>query len=126
MDTAVRKLHMQEISRAIAKHDADAAYTLLCENFSQGIAGQLLLELVRTQHNWPQAKKEEIDYHQLLTPREMDVLRYAELGYSEKETATAIPLSFETVKSHRKHVVNKLGVKTMAEAVHKGHELALI
>lgn len=126
METVVKKLHMPEISRAIAKHDADAAYTILCENFSQGVAGRLLLELVRTQHDWPQVKYKKIDYHQVLTPREMEVLRCAEQGFGEKETAAKIYLGCSTVKSHRKHAILKLEVRNMVQAVHKGRELGLI
>lgn len=52
-----------------------------------------------------------------LTPRELDVLRLVSKGRSNKEMATAMFISEETVKSHMKGLFHKLGVHDRAEAV---------
>jgi len=45
-----------------------------------------------------------------LTPRERDVLRAAGDGLGVRETATRLGLSENTVKTHRKHLMAKLGL----------------
>lgn len=119
-----KKLRMPEISRALAKHEPNTVYTLLREVIPSGQAGDILLELIRSQPGWP--IEEEITYDQRLTPRELDILRYADQGLSTTETAHEIPLGYQTVKTHRQHIYTKLGVTTILEAVHKGHELGLL
>lgn len=52
-----------------------------------------------------------------LTPRELDVLRLVSRGRSNKEIASAMFISEETVKSHMKGLFQKLGVHDRAEAV---------
>lgn len=52
-----------------------------------------------------------------LTPREMDVLRLVARGRSNKEIATAMFVTEETVKTHVKALFQKLGVHDRAEAV---------
>ena len=52
-----------------------------------------------------------------LTPREMDVLRLVARGRSNKEIATAMFVSEETVKTHVKALFLKLDVHDRAEAV---------
>lgn len=52
-----------------------------------------------------------------LTPRELDVLRLVSRGRSNKEIAVAMFISEETVKSHMKALLQKLGVHDRAEAV---------
>lgn len=52
-----------------------------------------------------------------LTPRELDVLRLVSRGRSNKEIASAMFISEETVKSHMKGLFHKLGVHDRAEAV---------
>lgn len=52
-----------------------------------------------------------------LTPRELDVLRLVAKGRTNKELASAMFVSEETVKSHMKALFLKLGVHDRAEAV---------
>jgi len=51
-----------------------------------------------------------------LTSRELDVLRQLALGRSNKEIATALEITEETVKSHVGHVLSKLQVENRAQA----------
>ena len=52
-----------------------------------------------------------------LTPRELDVLRLVAKGRTNKELASAMFVSEETVKTHMKALFLKLGVHDRAEAV---------
>lgn len=51
-----------------------------------------------------------------LSPRELDVLRYASRGLSKDMTATAMVVAPETVKSHLEHARLKLRSKTTTQA----------
>jgi DNA-binding NarL/FixJ family response regulator len=52
-----------------------------------------------------------------LTAREEEVLVMLSKGYSNKEIADKIDLSVETVRSHLKHIYEKMHVRSRTEAV---------
>src|SRR3954467_8536204 len=52
-----------------------------------------------------------------LTPRELEVLQMIENGKSNKEIATALDLSANTVAVHRANIMNTLGIHKTAELV---------
>ncbi len=52
-----------------------------------------------------------------LSPREVDVLNYLVKGFSYKETAEAMGISYSTVHSHIEHIYHKLHVQSRAQAV---------
>jgi DNA-binding NarL/FixJ family response regulator len=52
-----------------------------------------------------------------LTDREREILEYAALGYKRSEIADELGLSVNTVRTHVQHILSKLGVHTMLEAV---------
>ena len=52
-----------------------------------------------------------------LTAREEEILLLLTRGYSNKEIADRINLSTETVRSHLKHIYEKMHVRSRAEAV---------
>lgn len=54
-----------------------------------------------------------------LSPREMEVLQELVAGLSYKMIADKLNISFETVRSHVKHIYEKLHVHNTAEAVAK-------
>jgi DNA-binding NarL/FixJ family response regulator len=51
-----------------------------------------------------------------LTARERDVLRQVALGKSNKDIASALGVSDETVKTHLRHLFAKLGAENRAQA----------
>ena len=61
-----------------------------------------------------------------LTPREIEVLILLAKGISYTETATALTVSENTVKTHLKHIYSKLDVTNRLQAVNKAKQLALI
>jgi len=51
-----------------------------------------------------------------LTQRESEVLRQLALGLTNKEIATALHISYETVKEHVQHILRKIGVSDRTQA----------
>jgi DNA-binding CsgD family transcriptional regulator len=58
--------------------------------------------------------------HKKLTQRERACLHLACLGKTSKQTAIILNLSHHTVDSYRKNIKEKLGCKTIMEAIYKG------
>ena len=54
---------------------------------------------------------------ELLTPREREVIELIARGFRNREIANALVISDSTTKVHVRHVFQKLGVRTRAEAI---------
>lgn len=52
------------------------------------------------------------DGNQPLSHREIDVIKWVALGYSNREIADKLHISSHTVVSHRKNITTKLGIKS--------------
>jgi DNA-binding NarL/FixJ family response regulator len=61
----------------------------------------------------------EADETRQLSARERDVLDYLVKGYSYKETAELMRISYSTVHTHIEHIYQKLHVQSRAQAVAK-------
>jgi ATP/maltotriose-dependent transcriptional regulator MalT len=53
----------------------------------------------------------------LLSPREIEVLGLVARGYTNRRISQALFISDSTTKVHIRHIFEKLGVRTRAEAV---------
>jgi DNA-binding NarL/FixJ family response regulator len=58
-----------------------------------------------------------------LTPREWEVLDLMVTGASTEQISKDLVISLETVRSHIKHLLQKLGVHTRAQAIARAREL---
>jgi DNA-binding NarL/FixJ family response regulator len=56
------------------------------------------------------------DVEVALTQRESEVLKQLALGLTNKEIATVLKISYETVKEHVQHILRKLGVTDRTQA----------
>jgi PAS domain S-box-containing protein len=64
--------------------------------------------------------------HPNLTPRQGEVLRLLERGYSTDEIASELQLSIETVRNHIRAILRALGVHSRLEAVAVAHREAVL
>lgn len=62
----------------------------------------------------------------MLSPREQEVLRALAQGATTGEIARALVISESTVKTHVRHILEKLDAATRAEAVARAMELGLL
>jgi DNA-binding NarL/FixJ family response regulator len=76
------------------------------------VAGETVLD---SQLRRPPALKGERDEH--LTPRELEILQMIVDGKSNKEIATVLELSANTVAVHRANIMDALGIHKTAELV---------
>jgi LuxR family maltose regulon positive regulatory protein len=63
--------------------------------------------------------------YELLTPREIDVLKLAASGRSNQEIALELHLSINTVKRHLNNIFMKLGASTRTQAIALAHQQGL-
>jgi len=60
-----------------------------------------------------------------LTPREIEVMDLVVKGQRNKQIAGTLGISEKTVKVHRGHVMQKVGVRTVADLVHVAETAAV-
>jgi DNA-binding CsgD family transcriptional regulator len=61
-----------------------------------------------------------------LTPREMDVLRYAAIGYTAKKIAIALGISYRTVETYIHSLKIKLNCASKADITEKAIQYGLL
>jgi len=76
---------------------------------SPQIAGTLVTEFKRT------ARDDDGSVFSVLTQREREVLQQISEGVSTKETASALSVSVKTIETHRRQVMEKLDLHSVAE-----------
>lgn len=72
------------------------------------------------------AKRPAKSKHQDLTHREMEILKLMAAGYRNKEIAERTFVSFETIKTHVRHIFEKLDAFTRVQAIRRAEELKLL
>jgi DNA-binding NarL/FixJ family response regulator len=99
----------------------------------KGMLRQELLETIRAVHAGQKRLSPEVAAEiaehatdDVLTPREIDVLRLIAEGNANKEIAGQLSLSEETVKGHVKNILAKLGVNDRTHAVAIGLKRGII
>ena len=56
------------------------------------------------------------------TPRQLDILRLSAFGLTEREIAVKLGIALTTVRNHKAMLRDRIGIRTMAEAVRLGME----
>ncbi|MFN4363698.1 response regulator transcription factor [Chryseobacterium hispalense] len=65
------------------------------------------------------AIEDKLNYGNILSHREMEVLKYIGEGHTSKEIADILSISINTVNRHRQNILEKLNVKNSASALNK-------
>jgi len=68
----------------------------------------------------------EIALPEALTERQIRILKYVSQGFSSKEIAEKLNISYYTVTTHIKNIYNKLQVNSRTEAIFEAMRLGLI
>lgn len=61
-----------------------------------------------------------------LTQREQEIIYLLAYEHSTQEIANKLYVSFETVKSHRRNIMHKLGAKNIAGIVRRAFQLEIL
>jgi len=80
----------------------------------------------RERHEPQAMKKATISVAELLSARERNIINLIARGQSNKEVARDLGISPETVKSHMKHIFEKLEVEKRTQAVARAQSLGLV
>lgn len=126
---------MALLKEALAAGDQDGTFVLfgdlaapllhLATGQGDGRAARLL-ELVGAPSAPPAAAAAtQSEVEQLLTPREIDVLRLLTAGATNREIGEQLYVSEQTVKTHVVHILRKLDVTSRTQAAIRGRELGL-
>ena len=90
----------------VSKGEDFEVLTAGLDHLARGEAFYSPQALAMLRHHFPQCA----DQLSLLTPREREVLRESALGFSIKEISSRLGISENTAKTHRKNVLQKLGL----------------
>ncbi|PWN71149.1 LuxR family transcriptional regulator [Chryseobacterium phosphatilyticum] len=60
--------------------------------------------------------KDKLDYKNILSPRELEILKFVGDGYASKQIADLLSISVNTVSRHRQNILEKLKVKNSTQA----------
>lgn len=89
---------------------------------SPNLAGRVLSEFRRLSKGGVSEKEDDSG----LTEREHQVLVEASKGATDKEIATSLNISLNTVKTHIRNILSKLHVRTRREATKLAHKKGLL
>jgi DNA-binding NarL/FixJ family response regulator len=81
---------------------------------------RLVADLVAELRRMPQGGIGMRPVRSVLTPREWEVLDLMSLGHSTRQIAEELVLSTETIRTHVKNLMRKLGAKSRHEAIARG------
>ena len=98
----------------------------LRQTIKQVVAGKSVLAPEVTEQVFRLVRSGQLDSTSLLTDREVEVLRFLSRGLTTAQTGAKMFISENTVKTHIRHILEKLEVSNRAEAVARATQLGLI
>jgi len=98
----------------------------LRQTIRQVMAGKSVLAPEITEQVFRLVRSGQLGSANLLTDREVEVLRFLSRGLTTAQTGSEMFISENTVKTHVRHILEKLGVNNRAEAVARATQLGLI
>ena len=95
--------------------------------FSPGISKIIVESFIKRADEQPAAKiAPKTSPDRQLTNRETEVLKYIAMGYTNRQIADTLFLSFRTVNTHRANIMQKLGIHETAGLVRHAINLGLV
>jgi DNA-binding NarL/FixJ family response regulator len=98
----------------------------LHQTILQVAAGKSVLAPEVTSQVFRLVRSGQVGSSGVLSEREIEVLRILARGFTTVQTASELVISENTVKTHIRHILNKLEVGNRAEAVAKATKLGLL
>jgi DNA-binding NarL/FixJ family response regulator len=98
----------------------------LRQTIQQVVAGKAVLAPEVTEQVFRLVRRGQFGQANPLTGREIEVLRYLSHGLTTAQTGTEMFISENTVKTHIRHILEKLEVSNRAEAVARATQLGLL
>jgi two-component system nitrate/nitrite response regulator NarL len=98
----------------------------LRQTIRQVVAGKAVLAPEVTEQVFRLVRSGPASSLNLLTEREIEVLKFLSRGLTTAQTGSEMFISENTVKTHVRHILEKLDVNNRAEAVAKATQLGLI
>ena len=98
----------------------------LQQTIKQVVAGKSILAPEITEQVFRLVRSGQLGSASVLTEREVEVLRFLARGLTTAQTGAEMFISENTVKTHIRHILEKLEVSNRAEAVAKATQLGLI
>jgi two-component system nitrate/nitrite response regulator NarL len=92
----------------------------------QVVAGKSVLAPEVTAQVFRLVRSGQLGSSNILTEREVEVLRHLARGLTTSQTSAEMFISENTVKTHIRHILEKLEVNNRAEAVARASQLGLI
>ena len=106
----------------VAKHAPFAELLAVLEKFRSSTNGNSSNPLSAAASGIPAIREQSS--HSALTPREVELLKYVAQGFSTKEIAAKMTISFKTAQTHRANLMRKLDIHEVATltryAIHHG------
>jgi DNA-binding NarL/FixJ family response regulator len=99
---------------------------MLRQTIKQVVDGKSVLAPEITEQVFRLVRSGQLDSANLLTDREVEVLRFLSRGLTTVQTGAEMFISENTVKTHIRHILEKLEVSNRAEAVAKATQIGLI
>ena len=98
----------------------------LRQTIKQVVAGKSVLAPEMTEQVFRLVRSGQLGSASVLSGREVEVLRFLAQGLTTAQTGAALFISENTVKTHIRHILEKLEVSNRAEAVARATQLGLI
>jgi DNA-binding NarL/FixJ family response regulator len=99
---------------------------MLRQTIRQVVAGKSVLAPEMTEQVFRLVRSGQVGSASVLTEREVEVLHFLARGLTTAQTGAEMFISENTVKTHVRHILEKLEVNNRAEAVAKATQLGLI
>ncbi len=99
----------------VLKSDADQDIVEACRRTMRGQSFLYPSAVATLVRDFVERDRSDADQFDILTPRELQVLKLIAEAYSSKEIAAELVISVKTVERHRQNILDKLGMSDRVE-----------